>query len=386
VTIPETSPLFATVGTYPIDGDPWEGDPVRVDPGASRRAEGWEPDTLPAEWANFMTGVQGDWIEYGRRKRLAMALGTWTPRTPSSNFPLRAIAARDATAALVGVIPTLPTDHALAIVATAGGDTIEATSDGSAWTDTTTGLGSVLVADLAYLFSANRWIVVGGTSNGTIFSRVAGNLATSWTSVYGPTLARFTHVACSAGRAIAIGLGGRTVTSTDGVSWSASTTLLEEATDIAYGGGLFVAVYRDTIYTSPDGTAWTTRLFIAATAGTAPSRVAYDSTRDRFFVSSSASGSAKLWTFPATDPGTVTSISLGEAVNSLAVSNGVLALVSENHVRFSDDAGASFSYAYTGPTVAVGNVVAASPVLGCLFIGGVNGVGDAFLTQSLRGL
>jgi hypothetical protein len=368
-----------------MDGDDWEGDPVRVDPGASRRAEGFEPDTLPAEWANFMTGIQGDWIEHHRRRRIASGLGSWTPRTAASNFRIKAIAARPAATALLGVVPTLPVDHFLSIVGTGGGDTIQASSDGSAWTGSSTGL-TANVADLAYLSGVDRWIAVGGSANGTIFSRVAGNLATSWTSVYGPTGAFFTHVACSDTRAIAIGVGGRVITSTNATTWTGLTALPEEATDIAYGGGLFVTVYRDTIRTSPDGTTWTTRYLVAATAGTKETRVTYDATRARFFVASSASGVAKIHTFPAADPDDVTSISLGEAVEDLACVNGVLVLVALNHVRFSDDAGASFSYAYTGPTVAVGEVVCASDVLSCVVIGGDSGASTAFLTQSMRGL
>lgn len=392
MTIPETSPLFATVGTYPIDGDPWEGDPVRVDPGASRRAEGFEPDTLPAEWANFMTGIHGDWIEMLRRKRLATSLATWTERVPASDFPIKAIATQPAPTLVTSPgasfpsVPTLPVDHALIVVQSGGGDTIHATSDGSVFTASNTGI-TALVQDVAYLPIANRWIAVGGTTNGTIFSRVAGNLATSWTSVYGPTLAYFTRVACSGTRAIAIGIGGRVVTSTNGVSWSATTALAAEATDITYGGGLFVAVYRDTIYTSTDGSVWTTRHTTPALSDFAASRVAYDSTRARFFVTSNTNGSTRIRSFLASDPDTFfPPIAFAQAINDLAVVNGVLALVSGNHVRFSDDAGASFSYAYTGPTAAIGKVVAASPVLNCLFIGGDDGGSNGFLTQSLRGL
>ena len=385
MTIPATSPLFATVGTYPIDGDAWEGDPVRVDPGASRRAEGWEPDTFPAEWANFMTGLHGDWIEHHRRRRLASGLGSWDARASASNYVIKAIAARPEAPAFVGAVPVLPADHMLSIVATGGGDTIQGSSDGSVWTGSSSGL-SDSVADLAYLPIADRWIAVGGFTNGRIFSRVAGNLSTAWASAYGPTLARFTRVSCSSGRAIAIGIGGRVSTSTNGTSWTALSALPNEATDIAYGGGIFVAVYRDTIYTTTDGASWTTRLSISSSAGTDDSRVAYDATRARFFVSSSAAGAPKIWTFPASNPDDVTTIAIGEAANDIVCVNGIIVLVSANHVRFSDDAGASWSYAYTGPTAAVGECACVSDVLSCVMIGGDSGAATAFLTQSTRGL
>jgi hypothetical protein len=68
---PATSPLFATDATYTADGDTWSGDPTKVDPGATRRAEGYEPDTLPAEWLNFQIGLHGDWIKWHDDELLA---------------------------------------------------------------------------------------------------------------------------------------------------------------------------------------------------------------------------------------------------------------------------------------------------------------------------
>lgn len=61
---PADSPLFATDATYTMDGDAWEGDPVRVDPGPGRLAEGYEPDTLPAEWLNYQLGLLGDYCDF----------------------------------------------------------------------------------------------------------------------------------------------------------------------------------------------------------------------------------------------------------------------------------------------------------------------------------
>jgi hypothetical protein len=61
---PTDSELFATDATFAADGDAWSGDAVRVDPGASRRAEGFEPDLLPAEWINHVLGVHGDHLGY----------------------------------------------------------------------------------------------------------------------------------------------------------------------------------------------------------------------------------------------------------------------------------------------------------------------------------
>jgi len=62
---PTDGPLFATDTNFAADGDPWSSTPTRVDPGASRTAEGYEPgNLLPAQWLNHRLGVQGDWASY----------------------------------------------------------------------------------------------------------------------------------------------------------------------------------------------------------------------------------------------------------------------------------------------------------------------------------
>jgi hypothetical protein len=72
VPAPTDSPLFATQGTYTADGDPWQGDPVRVDPGVGRRAEGYEPTTLAASILNHQLGVLGDWAAWLEAERARM--------------------------------------------------------------------------------------------------------------------------------------------------------------------------------------------------------------------------------------------------------------------------------------------------------------------------
>lgn len=60
--VPATSPVFATDATYGTDGDAWDGDANKVDPGAPIRAEGLEPGTVPAEWLNFLFNLWGAWL------------------------------------------------------------------------------------------------------------------------------------------------------------------------------------------------------------------------------------------------------------------------------------------------------------------------------------
>jgi hypothetical protein len=50
---------WATDATYTVDGDAWGGDSTKVDPGATRRAEGAEPDVFPAEWLNYHLNALG---------------------------------------------------------------------------------------------------------------------------------------------------------------------------------------------------------------------------------------------------------------------------------------------------------------------------------------
>ncbi len=64
MAIPATSPLFATDATFTADGDTWAGDATKVDPGGTIRAEGYEPDLLPAEWLNFQLNLLGAWIDW----------------------------------------------------------------------------------------------------------------------------------------------------------------------------------------------------------------------------------------------------------------------------------------------------------------------------------
>jgi len=61
---PSTDPTFATDATYTLDGDAWSGANTKVAPGAARRAEGWEPDLLPAEWLNHEMNSHGEHISY----------------------------------------------------------------------------------------------------------------------------------------------------------------------------------------------------------------------------------------------------------------------------------------------------------------------------------
>lgn len=64
VSTPTVDPRFATDSVYQSDGDDWGGDPTKATPSAGRIAEGFEPDSLPAEWLNYVLNLLGEWAYY----------------------------------------------------------------------------------------------------------------------------------------------------------------------------------------------------------------------------------------------------------------------------------------------------------------------------------
>lgn len=146
-------------------------------------------------------------------------------------------------------------------VASGSGGTILTSPDGTAWTQLTTGSN----ADFNVLaYSGTRYVAAGF---GGVFQ--SANL-TTWAAVAGTTSDRWTAIAYGGGRFVvansATTLGTRT--STDGVTWSAATSIAGAGGNtnaIVHGNGLFVltmAGFGSTpakIYTSVDGTGWTQR-------------------------------------------------------------------------------------------------------------------------------
>lgn len=82
MAVPSPSPAFATDATYTADADAWAGDDNTVDPGATVRAEGFQPGVLPAEWLNFMINLIGQWLIWIMGRLGGMAgTGEWTYET-----------------------------------------------------------------------------------------------------------------------------------------------------------------------------------------------------------------------------------------------------------------------------------------------------------------
>src|SRR5687768_16229982 len=62
---PSTVPSWATDATSPAGGDPWSGEPTRIEPDAGEKAAGFTPETEPpAEWFNWAIGFGFDWITH----------------------------------------------------------------------------------------------------------------------------------------------------------------------------------------------------------------------------------------------------------------------------------------------------------------------------------
>lgn len=114
---PTDSPLFATASTFTADGDTWGSSPNRVDPGAGRIAEGFEPTRLPAEWLNWILHTHGSWSAWLEAERARIAgyvggaagSGEWTydaPRARTVGYGIdRTVFTTDAAGAPLWALP-----------------------------------------------------------------------------------------------------------------------------------------------------------------------------------------------------------------------------------------------------------------------------------------
>ncbi|MHB8523900.1 MAG: hypothetical protein ACYDH9_24515 [Limisphaerales bacterium] len=174
----------------------------------------------------------------------------WVSRTPNAQRILHAV--------------TYGSGHFIAV-----GDlgTILVSGDGTNWvnrTSTMTGVGSSNPTEIAGLtYGNNRYVAVGGvdSSPSSIWTSIDG---ADWTPqipdlLYDETLLAVTY---GAGRFVAVGEGGTVYASTDGVQWKyhglggLSAPYFNAMT---FGQNQFVAVGDYSIYTSPDGVAWTSQ-------------------------------------------------------------------------------------------------------------------------------
>lgn len=80
------SPQFATDVNYPAGGDPWSGQPNKVDP-ATLAQTGFIPATyLASEHVNYELGNHGDWINFlAESQRYEAKWVTWTRAIGAAN-------------------------------------------------------------------------------------------------------------------------------------------------------------------------------------------------------------------------------------------------------------------------------------------------------------
>jgi hypothetical protein len=89
---------------------------------------------------------------------------------------------------------------------------------------------------------------------------------TSWKYTTTLTGTLTTHLAF--GASVFVGIGGTAVvTSADGVSWTAATTLSAAPGNVIFAAGHFTAVADGHVFTSTDGTTWTDNVSSTANAG-----------------------------------------------------------------------------------------------------------------------
>lgn len=103
MSAPNVDPRFATAATYTADGDDWGGASNKIDPGSGRKAEGFEPGMLPAEWLNWVVNLFGSWL-YWIAARLGGldGSGEWNYETARSRImliPINDYAAQTSTTA-----------------------------------------------------------------------------------------------------------------------------------------------------------------------------------------------------------------------------------------------------------------------------------------------
>ncbi|MFF2093341.1 immunoglobulin-like domain-containing protein, partial [Paenibacillus sp. NPDC058174] len=131
--------------------------------------------------------------------------------------------------------------------------TIVTSSDGTSWTNQTSGTTSQLNS-IAY--GNNMFVAVGAT--GTILTSSDG---TSWTSRTSGIAAMLIGVAYGNGMYVAVGETGTIVTSNDGVNWTSRTSgITDNLNGVTFGNNTYVAVGNSgKIVTSVNGTNWMSR-------------------------------------------------------------------------------------------------------------------------------
>jgi hypothetical protein len=161
-------------------------------------------------------------------------------------------------------VPAAPVAGAGTWVAVGGGSVIATSPNGKDWTSVISQGGSS--GEIYYGYSVayngtNRWVAVGSSSGSKLATSTD---SITWTQIafnaYGGLTGNVFDVAYANGRWVAVGAGSIIASSTNGTSWTASTTKggITQGSAVAYGNGLWIVVGSGSaIATSTNGTAWT---------------------------------------------------------------------------------------------------------------------------------
>lgn len=306
---------------------------------------------------------------------------------PIVNWALRAwdTSSTPTEARAVGVrTTTTGRDAFIAVFATAGNGIAQRSATGDSWLDTGSGLTGEL-RDVSWMGgSVNKWLIA--ADGGVIWHR-GGDVDTAWTAVGPGSGDDFYCIGANDDGTLAVAAGenGRLYTSTDGTTWTSRTTnTASDLLDVAFGSGRWVVVGNSPgtdgfVLTSTDGTTWTE---IAVGNGQVPA-VVYDAHHEVFVLADGTN------VYQVTAAGAFVSPAVGtlpaSGLTSL-VSDGAGTIIAMLGKRISISVDAGETWSAPTPIARVTNVNAVyvdvvwSETLGCYL---AVGTGPS-IAQSLR--
>jgi len=294
-THPQGSPDWATNATFSSPGDPWDGDPTKVEPPSGKIDEGWEPtEEPPAEFLNWWQNRVALYLDFLRLAHVKDWRGT------------------EVVADVLECVGYDPSTGVFVVSGdTADASTFRSGDGGENWTIASTPPLAIHSRDVSS-DGAGNWIVCGDSASiwessddGDTWTQrgpLGGNFDEGNRVIYDA----FNSLWILTGNEDLAGDNGRQIwTSPDRVSW----TNRVDATGVGRfvgeidvsDAGFSVALADGTqFFTSPDGTTWTQRTFGALLTGS----------RDVKY-----SEELGLWTVIGTDSGTPVVLTSSDGIN-----------------------------------------------------------------------
>lgn len=297
---PQGTAEWATDELYSSPGDPWDGNPTKVNPPSGKIAEGWEPtEELAAQFLNDWQNRAGALLQHLRFMQpanweLVRDISPTTPQEfrdigydPSTGIYI--VTGDDAATATFrsrdgGDTWTAPTTPPIALpdgngvesdgagnwVVVADSPSIsESADDGDTWTTRTMGAVNEVGNDVKYDPISALWVVAGADDTAGGRRLWTSPDRSTWTvriSVGGATTSLFALWVNAAGFGIALGESANFYTSPDMITWTLrSVAGMSEVTDVVYSEGaeMWFAIARlsgsgtRVVLTSADGITFT---------------------------------------------------------------------------------------------------------------------------------